>query len=94
MRVISPVSGTAPAHAEHEGRAHGGMAGKRDLCTRCEDAHPAGMFRLFRREDEDCLRVIELPGDLLHLLPGQPLGFRQHRQLVAAKALGGEDVKS
>ncbi|MNV76349.1 hypothetical protein D3C71_1696960 [compost metagenome] len=50
------------------------------------------MRRIFRRQHEAGLRIIEFTRDALHLRGFQPLGVQHNRQRVAAIGLGGEDI--
>ena len=45
-----------------------------------------------RRKDEGAFREVELARNLLHLAVRQPIGFRQHGELVARKWALSEDV--
>ena len=77
---------------EHVGRAHGGMAGEGKLGLGREDPQAAGVLRLVRRQDEDRLREVELPGDPLHEAVGQPAGIREDRQGISLQRPVGEHV--
>src|SRR5690242_16472662 len=67
------------------------MTGERDLACGCENPDTTGVSS-FCRKHERGLGEIKLARDLLHLFLGEPLGLRQHRQLIPAKAPLGEYI--
>src|SRR5947209_13043616 len=67
------------------------MSSERHLACRREDTDSARVAPL-RRKDERAFREVELARNLLHLPVRQPIGFRQHGELVARKWTLSEDV--
>ena len=67
------------------------MSRERQLQAGGEDPHPDVAVAL-GGEHEDRLRVVHLPRQSLHLLPGEARGVREHRQLVASQGHVGERV--
>ena len=84
------VTGAFPR--QRKGGADIGMAGKRHLRPRREDAHLRGMRRVLRRQHEGGLGEIELGGDRLHLDRRQSARVEHHGQRIAAERPVGEHV--
>ena len=77
---------------QRKGGADIGMAGKRHLRPRREDAHLRGMRRVLRRQDEGGFGEIELGGDRLHLARRQSGRIEHHGKRIAAERPVGEHV--
>ena len=78
---------------ERERGSDGRVPGHRQLPAGGEDADAHGGARIFGREDERALRVVHLARDNLHRCRVKARRLREHRELVAAEGLIGEDVE-
>ena len=77
---------------ERERRPDRRMAGRGQLLSRGEDAHPDVGARRPGRQQERRLREVHLLGDRLHRFGREPAAVEEHGQLVAAEQMVGEDV--
>ncbi len=68
------------------------MTGERQLGARREDAQAARVVRVVRRQHEDRLREVQLPGHPPHLFRGETPAVRKDGQGVATEDSVGEDV--
>jgi hypothetical protein len=68
------------------------MAGKGQLLRRREDPQPDHRRLVGRRKHEDRLGEVHLPGDLLELIVGEPVGIGKHGNGITAERLGGKHI--
>jgi hypothetical protein len=88
-----PRRSAAPSSGQEDGGPHRGVPRERDLDRRREDTHARGALIAFGRAQEDGLREVHLPRDLLHELGRQMRGVREDAQRVAAEGAVREDVQ-
>src|SRR5204862_7857866 len=77
---------------KERGRADGRMTGKRQRGRGGEDAHPAQMPRVLRRQHEGRFGEVELAGERLHRALAEAAGVGEHGELVSTERLLGENV--
>src|SRR6478672_6342762 len=72
-------------HYERTGRTDRRMPREVELRSRCEDAHPTRVRRIFPRQDKRRFREIEFASDLLHALGGNTRRVSQNGELIATE---------
>jgi hypothetical protein len=63
------------------------------LRSRCEDAHPTRVRRIFLRQDKGRFAEIEFASDLLHALGRNTGRVRQNRELIATERRRTENIE-
>jgi len=84
--------GNQPELGQHIKRPQHRMSGKRNLLRRGKDPEANDRRRVRRRQHEDGLGKVHLPGNLLQLIIVETLRFGEHGDRVAAERLPGEHI--